>query len=80
MKAESLPDLGGDINPFVSMRVNGCVLATKIVSGNSNPLFNNRLQFPITYPILNDKITTRIWSKTGSFAPDIFIANIPEHP
>lgn len=36
--------------------------------------------FPVTYPILNDKITVRIWSKNGGFSANTFIANIPEHP
>ena len=80
MKAEGLPNFNGEVNPFISMRVNGCVLTTKTQTKNANPQFYNRLQFPITYPILNDKITSRIWSKTDGLSPNIFIANIPEHP
>lgn len=80
MKAESLPTFDGEVHPFISVRANGCVLTTKTISKNNNPQFNNRLQFPITYPILNDKITTRVWSKTSGFQSNIFIANIPEHP
>jgi hypothetical protein len=36
--------------------------------------------FPITSPILNNKITMRLWSDGGTFSANPFIANIPEHP
>lgn len=81
MKAENLPNcLGSSVHPFVSARVNGCVLTSREVTKNPNPIFNNRLMFPITYPILNDKITLRIWSKNSGFTANTYIANIPEHP
>ena len=32
------------------------------------------------YPILNDKITMRIWHKMPGLKANQFIANIPEHP
>lgn len=80
-KAENLPmvDSDGKIKPFVSARVFGMVLCTKC-RPNANPKFNAKLQFPIYYPILNNKITMRVWSQTGALSPNIFIANIPEHP
>ena len=75
-KASELPKVNDKkIIPFVSARVNGCVLVTK---DKSNGQFYAKLQFPIFYPILNNKITMRIWSKKSG-AND-FIANIPEHP
>jgi len=81
MKAEGLPDSGlGSVNPFVSARVNGCVLTTKIVNANKTPLFQQKLLFPISAPILNEKITARIWSNNPGLTPNTFIANIPEHP
>ena len=66
-------------NPFISARVNGCVLPTKC-QANSNPVFNQKLMFPLTYPILNDKITMRIWSDNKGLTSNSYIANIPEHP
>ena len=36
--------------------------------------------FPITYPILNDKIQMRLWSKVSGLSANHYIANIPEHP
>ena len=67
-------------NPFISARVNGCVLTTKTLQSNSNPVYNSKLLFPLTYPILNDKITMRMWSNSNGFSSNIYIANIPEHP
>jgi hypothetical protein len=81
MKAENLPNVdGSSVHPFISARVNGCVLTSKEISKNNNPVFNSKMMFPITYPILNDKITMRVWSKTGGFSSNIYIGNIPEHP
>lgn len=76
-KAEHLPKVAsnGKIAPFVSARVNGIVQIT-----GTRPKFNAKLQFPIFYPILNDKITMRIWSKQTMLSKNIYIANIPEHP
>ena len=81
IKAENLPLINSDgkIKPFVSARVFGMVQCTKC-RPNANPKFNAKLQFPIYYPILNNKITMRIWSQTGALSPNVFIANIPEHP
>jgi hypothetical protein len=80
-KAEHLPMVNSNkkIAPFVSARVNGIVQITGVRS-NVNPKFNTKLQFPIYYPILNDKITMRIWSKQSGLSKNIYIANIPEHP
>jgi len=40
MKAEGIPKcVAGSINPFVSVRVNGCVLRTKTVPKNPEPIF-----------------------------------------
>jgi len=78
-KVESLPKLKKPIRPFVSARVNGCVMITN-VKGGQNAFFNSKLMFPIFYPVLNDKITMRVWHKTGGMTGNIFIANVPEHP
>lgn len=78
-KAEGLPKIDGKCAPFVSARVFGCVLTTP-VGRNNNPKFNAKLQFPIFYPILNNKITMRLWHKTGAMSANVFLANIPEHP
>jgi len=65
--------------PFVSARVNGAVLVTNAKRGAKGQ-FNAKLQYPIFYPILNNKITMRVWSKTGMVKANKFLANIPEHP
>lgn len=80
-KAENIHPISGDaVHPFISCRVNGCVLTTKIMKENQNPHFLQKLMFPITCPVLNDKITMRIWSKVSGFSANHYIANIPEHP
>lgn len=43
-------------------------------------MYNSRLQFPVFVPVLNDKITVRIWSRGSKTSADTFIANIPEYP
>ncbi len=63
-KAEHLPKVNSNdkISPFISARVNGIVQITG-TRANPNPKFKTKMQFPIFYPILNNKITMRIWSK-----------------
>jgi len=63
----------------VSVRAVGSVQTTKVVEDNYNPLYNAKICFPIRFPILNDKITVRVWSK-GKRGADTFIANVPEYP
>ena len=79
--AEDLPKVAtnGQIRPFVSARVNGMALTTNTKT-NARPKFNAKLQFPLFYPILNNKITIRIWSAKGGLKQNMYIANIPEHP
>ena len=78
-KAKHLVKVDGLIQPFVSARVNGLVLRSnkKI---KPNPEWNCKMLFPIFYPVLNNKITVRIWSETGMLSKNVFMANIPEHP
>ena len=45
-----------------------------------NPVYNQKLLFPLSYPILNDKITMRMWSDNKGLTSNTYIANIPEHP
>lgn len=72
-------DSSGTCNSFVSVRCVGQVLTTAVIEENLSPTYSNKLQFPIFMPILNDKITIRIWNRGGRFS-DQFIANIPEYP
>jgi hypothetical protein len=79
LKAEGLPICTGDsCNSFISVRVSGCVQTTRVIKDNFSPIYNARMCFPVHTPLLNDKITVRLWSKTNG--PDIFIANVPEYP
>lgn len=80
VKGTDLPFAEKDvIKPFVSARVFGCVLTTSS-QNNGKPTFNLKLQFPILYPIMNDKITLRVWHKRPGLKANMFVANIPEHP
>lgn len=65
--------------PFVSARAFGMVLATK-AGGKKDPRFDTKLSFPVYYPILNNKITVRVWNETTRVARNVYIGNIPEHP
>ena len=80
VKGTDLPFAEKDVlKPFVSARVFGCVLTTSS-QNNGKPTFNQKLQFPILYPIMNDKITLRVWHKRPGLKANMFVANIPEHP
>lgn len=78
-KAENIAkDPTDSIRPFISARVNGMVLTTSHFS-SASPNFNQKLCFPVQSPILNDKITMRLWSNSGAaLTPNYFIANMPE--
>ena len=80
-RAEDLIDCNdrGKINAFVSARVFGMVQTTKVV-GKKNPKFEAKLSFPVYFPILNNKITIRVWHETNAVSRNVYIANIPEHP
>jgi len=71
------PDKGAKIRPFVSARVFGSHQITSVKLG-IKPKWNAKLQFPIYYPILNDKITMRIWFWNSGLSSNTFLANIPE--
>lgn len=81
MKAEGLPqcDSSGTCNSFISVRASGSVQATRVIEENFSPIYNARLCFPVFAPIMNDKVTIRMWSKNRRTA-DTFVANIPEYP
>ena len=80
-KAECLPfcEKGKKVRPFVSARAFGSVLTT-VAKTNISPVFNAKLQFPIFYPVLNDKITMRVWHKNSGLTANTYIASVPEHP
>ena len=67
------------IKPFVSARASGCVLITN-AKNKPNSTWYAKINIPIFYPILNDKIIMRVWHKNGGLKPNTFLANIPEHP
>lgn len=80
-RADELPKLdpGSTIRPFVSARVFGAHQITAVKQG-AKPKWHAKLQFPIYYPILNDKITMRIWFWKSGLSSNTFLANIPEQP
>ena len=64
---------------FISVRCVGHLLTTHVVENTRKPVFNTKMQFPITFPLMHDKIVMRIWDKNRIMA-DTFIARIPEKP
>ena len=63
----------------MSCRVFGMVLTTKTQKGLKTK-FDWKMSFPVFYPILNNKITMRVWHETGGLYRNTFLANVPEHP
>lgn len=55
------------------------VQTTKVIPKKS-PKFECTMGFPVYYPILNNKITIRVWHETSAVTRNVYIANIPEHP
>lgn len=79
-KAEHLPKLGGsEVSPFVSARTCGLVERTHLFESNSNPIWNVKMAFPASSPILNDRITIRVWDQRPR-SRDKLIASLPENP
>lgn len=79
-KAEGIPESEvKECNGFVSVRATGIVDKTQSVEGNSNPIWNSKISFPVFEPILNDKIVVRVWNKVPR-GRDRLIATIPEIP
>lgn len=68
-----------NLRPFVSARVFGMVQTTKVQKG-LKCAFKAKMSFPVYYPILNNKITIRLWHETGGLYRNTFLANIPELP
>jgi len=52
---------------------------TPVLKKNQNPSFMQKLLFPVTMPMYNDRIVVRMWDKRTGQGDD-FIANIPEFP
>jgi C2 domain len=79
-KAERIPKIGdSERNPFVSVRCCGLVDRTHVLESNSNPIWNLKMSFPSSTPILNDRITIRVWDHRPR-SRDKLIATLPEIP
>lgn len=78
-KAEIFDQPGGGHNLFVSCRVIGLYSKTEVIAGRTNPSWRTRMSFPAYKPILNDRITVRLWDKVR-LGRDTLIASIPEVP
>lgn len=50
-----------------------------MIEGNQKPKFSTRLKYPVSFPLLNDKIVMKCWHRRAMLS-DVFIANIPENP
>ncbi|CAG9335811.1 unnamed protein product [Blepharisma stoltei] len=70
---------GNHPNAFVSARTCGFVDKTHTMKETNDPIWNVKLSFPAYKPILNDRITVRVWDQRP-LARDIMIATIPEIP
>lgn len=55
------------------------MLRTNKIEANQKPKFSTRFKYPVSFPLLNDKIVMKCWHER-SFISDIFMANIPENP
>ena len=75
-KAESLE---GDPSVFVSVRSLGLVERTSVVQNSNNPVWNTKISFPAYKPILNDRITIRLWDYKPR-ARDKLLGTLPEVP
>lgn len=62
---------------FISVRCVGELLCTQVAENTQKPVFNTRLQFPVIFPLMHEKIVMRVWDK-HRFGADEFIARIPE--
>ena len=70
--------LNKEMKSFISCRVQNFVMKTEATAPSTKPKWNSRLQFPITLPLLNDKIIIKMWDQ--KFASSTFYANVPENP
>jgi hypothetical protein len=70
---------GNDPSAFVSVRTCGVVEKTHVTESSSNPIWNIKLSFPASSPIMNDRITIRIWDYRAR-SRDKLIATLPEVP
>lgn len=79
-KADKIVRFGGnESSPFVSVRTQGIVERTHVIDANSNPIWNIKLSFPVSTPILNDRITIRVWDYRPR-SRDKLVATLPEVP
>ena len=68
-----------EMKSFISCRVQNYVMCTEATAASKKPKWNSRLQFPISLPLLNDKIIIKMWNKKN-YMTDTFYANVPENP
>ena len=79
-KAERLPKFGGaDVSGFVSVRAAGFVEKSHVIDSNRNPIWNIKISFPASTPILNDRIIIRVWDHRAR-SRDKMVASLPENP
>lgn len=52
-------------------------MVTQVIENSQKPVFNTRMQFPVSFPVMHDKIVMRVWDK-GRVLADTFIARVPE--
>ena len=80
VRGDSFPNIGGaGIKGLISCKVANSILISKVQERTQKPKFSTRMKFPISFPLLNDKIVMKAWN-INDFSPDQFIANIPENP
>lgn len=79
-RADKLEKIGGkDPSCFVSVRTCGIVERTHVSESTANPIWNLKISFPASTPILNDRITIRVWDYRPR-SRDKLIATLPEVP
>ena len=79
-RADKLSKIEGkDPSAFASVRTCGHVEKTHYMESTCNPIWNLKISFPASTPIMNDRITIRLWDYR-SRSRDKLIATLPEIP
>ncbi len=65
---------------FVSVRSQGCTLATNVKKNSDNPSWGAAMKIPVYTPTWNEKIKVSVWHKGEYFNEDVYIGSVPERP
>lgn len=72
LETTQLP-LGGDRNPYVTVKFNGNLAQTSQAFSTGSPVWNTKLSLPFNMPLTSESIEVQIWNKVSN-RPDQLIA------